>query len=421
MSRITRALLPPFLRRLDRQLLLNRPGLWATRIHYMAFYGSIGAALLLAQAWLMPVSPSQVPDPGLWAGLSVVPLALGLGWWVYHLGFFRRSAQYGQDDTFGNLRDQLLYAGVILGLAALPVLYGHVLRHRVANLTDPETLIADINVLNIGETLLNQSGFFVHHQQSYIEYGQRARYQAHYLGLQDRQALLHRTWEPVEQVAHLEAYRQVLAKYSGEALPFRGEALLNRHFQQTDILGTHLSYPMRRQVDRRVTRLYEAQVETFGWEARAFRHLWVIGVFGLWLALQLFQRSGWRIFIHSAFAGAAMVFLAGLVAMVANGAFRIEGPEPFFFTMLLLYLGLFTQAYRAQNNRRTRHWKLMSLTLVTLLTPFFPFMMLMVSDHRPTEQMAWNALFLGLGLGLAVWEMLLAPRLRVLLASPQDN
>lgn len=421
MSHVFRLMTPAFLRRLDRYLLLNRPGLWATRLHMVAFWGGLGGLLLLLHAWLLPVSPQQVPAPGLWAGLMVIPVLGGFGAWVYRLNWFRKPALYRSDAQFGYVRDQVVYATVILGLGMIPLLYGHLLRQRVATVTDEETLIADINILNIGEALLEQAGFFGNKVNQSLEYGRVARQDAHYLGRRERKRFLDRTWEPVEQVAHLEAYRAVLAKYSGETFAFGGAALLNRHYQHSVEMNEGLRLELRQQVNRRISRVYSARFEAFGWEIRALRRAWGLGLLGLWLALQLFHRAGARPFLHGLLLGGGLLALAATVAMFANGAFHLRGPEPFFFTLLLGYLGLFAQAYRAYHSARARHWKLMALSLVTLLTPLFPLMMLMVSQHKPSESIAWNALFVGAGIGLVLWEVLLAPRLRVLLSMPQDN
>ncbi|RMG56211.1 MAG: hypothetical protein D6722_26810 [Bacteroidetes bacterium] len=416
-----RFITPAFLHRLDRYLLLHRPGLWATRVHHVAFWGSIGALLLLLHGGLSPVGPDQVPSPG---GLSVGVsffLAIGLGLWVYGLSRFKVAEQYGADARFAVLRDQLVYAGVVLAMGTMPLLYGHLLRARVANITDPETLISDINTLNVGETLLADMDFFDGKERIIVRYASEAQSDARYLSRWEQGELLKRTWEPVERIAHLEAYRKVLTKYSGTALPFGGEALLNRHYLASEALGQQLDESLRRTVDRHVSAIYRAQTEDFGWEWTPFRNFWLLGLFLLWLAVQLFQRNGGRILLYSLFLGAGMVVVAGLVAMFANGIFRLSGPEPFFSALLLMYMLFFAQSYRSRNHARTQHWKRISLSLATLLTPFSLFMVLMVSDQRPDEPQAWQALFLGVGLALVVWEGLLGPRLRTLMAAPKDS
>jgi len=348
-------------------------------------------------------------------------LAIGLGLWVYGLSRFKVAEQYGADARFAVLRDQLVYAGVVLAMGTMPLLYGHLLRARVANITDPETLISDINTLNVGETLLADMDFFDGKERIIVRYASEAQSDARYLSRWEQGELLKRTWEPVERIAHLEAYRKVLTKYSGTALPFGGEALLNRHYLASEALGQQLDESLRRTVDRHVSAIYRAQTEDFGWEWTPFRNFWLLGLFLLWLAVQLFQRNGGRILLYSLFLGAGMVVVAGLVAMFANGIFRLSGPEPFFSALLLMYMLFFAQSYRSRNHARTQHWKRISLSLATLLTPFSLFMVLMVSDQRPDEPQAWQALFLGVGLALVVWEGLLGPRLRTLMAAPKDS
>lgn len=59
---LLRLVIPSFLRSLDRRLLLHRPLIWRTRVHYFVWFSLILANLVLyVLGWLYPVSRTSVP------------------------------------------------------------------------------------------------------------------------------------------------------------------------------------------------------------------------------------------------------------------------------------------------------------------------------------------------------------------------
>ena len=79
------SLIPPFLKTLNKSLLLNRPGLWATKIHYVLFFALIGGGLLMLNAMVRPIDLADVPNPEVYFGLLIIPCLLALGIWAYRV------------------------------------------------------------------------------------------------------------------------------------------------------------------------------------------------------------------------------------------------------------------------------------------------------------------------------------------------
>ncbi|TAE53394.1 MAG: hypothetical protein EAZ89_07455, partial [Bacteroidetes bacterium] len=102
-------LIPPFLRNLDRRLLMERPGLWATQIHYVVWFVLLGGALAVSHALLRKVSPDYVPDVDLDYGLMFIPAIIGGLFWAFRLSRFSVEKNFGQKLSPALMRDQAVY------------------------------------------------------------------------------------------------------------------------------------------------------------------------------------------------------------------------------------------------------------------------------------------------------------------------
>lgn len=85
MQRKLRKLVPGFLQKIDQDWMLNRPFLWATRIHYVLFFGLIGLAASTVFGLLQPISVSQIPKTTSFLIMMAIPALMALGYWWYRL------------------------------------------------------------------------------------------------------------------------------------------------------------------------------------------------------------------------------------------------------------------------------------------------------------------------------------------------
>lgn len=130
MQRFFTSISPAFLRRLDHQLLINRPFVWATRIHHVLYWGLLGNLFAVLYALLLPMSEYDLPSP--WSGTLVLvfPILIGLVLWG------RSLQQTGYwDHLIGTknkylLRNQFLFGLGALVLSAMPIVFFAMVEYR---------------------------------------------------------------------------------------------------------------------------------------------------------------------------------------------------------------------------------------------------------------------------------------------------
>ncbi|MEO1450979.1 MAG: hypothetical protein AAFV07_15725, partial [Bacteroidota bacterium] len=83
MLRHLQKFIPGFLLDLDRKWLVNRPGLWATRIHYVLFFGGLGTALALLFTQTRSISLQSVPHVFAEGWLVAIPTLLAFLFWAW--------------------------------------------------------------------------------------------------------------------------------------------------------------------------------------------------------------------------------------------------------------------------------------------------------------------------------------------------
>ncbi|MFK7923405.1 MAG: hypothetical protein AB8H47_15690 [Bacteroidia bacterium] len=130
MQRFFTALSPAFLSRLDHQLLINRPFIWATRIHHVLFWGLLGNLFALIYALLLPMSEDDLTSP--WSGTLVLifPVLIGLVLWgrsLQQTGYWDHLVGTKSKDL---LRNQFLFGLGALVLSAMPIVFFAVVEYR---------------------------------------------------------------------------------------------------------------------------------------------------------------------------------------------------------------------------------------------------------------------------------------------------
>ena len=230
-------LVPPLLKRIDRQLLLHRPGLWATRIHYLAFYGSILALLMGLYTLIRPMSLQSVPDPDSYSIVLAIPLALGFAIWVYYLTFFRLEKHKGFNWRLNSLRDELLHLGVIGVLAAIPFLFGNQLSDRIDQQISQQELLSDINTLKIGGQFFENRVYAGDHYNDFL-----AGFQYEHFGLEGELYSYEITQKTPRSSCRkrqlIEDFLFVYHKYTGYTLPLSSREIL-RNYQDEESIHLH--------------------------------------------------------------------------------------------------------------------------------------------------------------------------------------
>ena len=127
---------PPFLQRIDRQLMLNSPWLWATKLHRVAWLSGL---LMLLSAFLVVMLPTRQPNvvPSLFRTSILLIVALQTLLLVYWL---KGSDHHHAERVFGRLRDRTGWAEFVssalslLLISASLLLYFGLSRARIQQL-----------------------------------------------------------------------------------------------------------------------------------------------------------------------------------------------------------------------------------------------------------------------------------------------
>lgn len=153
-----------FLNTLDQILLLKYPKVWISKIHYVAFYG-ISIWLLSALIGLIiPVTPSNTEDIGLWYFLISIISFILFCFWIYRYVVFNNEKKYGIQNWGDSYLNFSLTIICVSFYTLAPVPFSVTYNQRVANFVSDEELFNDINTLNKFEV------YMISDQNNYLTY-----------------------------------------------------------------------------------------------------------------------------------------------------------------------------------------------------------------------------------------------------------
>lgn len=397
MLRKFESFIPPFLKSIDKSLLLNRPGLWATKIHYVLFFTLIGGGLLMLNAIVRPIDLANVPGPDNYFGLLIIPCVLAFGIWAYRASLFHVEKGFGKKVSGNRLRDQLIYAGVIALLGAIPYVYGSILETKIDNSISNEELVEDVNTMNIGIDALEKenSSFYVSIDNQYPLSSDRIDEKVESLNYIEKEYAILQLGQLMDKYSSFDASRGV------------HEYDVNKYYYEID---SNLSELERSKNDRHIFQQSE------------FNVIYLFFLVGFWLVLQAFIFTGWKELVLSVVTGLGTLLGLGLATASMSYAFNFNGPEPFLFMLLGCFAFFLFQAYRKSHTNRLHTWKSVSLTLAVVLTPLIPFMLAgTVDPNGMSNTIVKNLLIFGMILGVVVWNVLYQKRFSELQAVPKDN
>lgn len=148
MKNFLSALIPGFLKRLDKRYLLSNPFMWMTKLHYVLFYGMAGFLLTVGVLFSYPVAEGNLPSfPPVIISVAVLTL-IPLGLWFYHQVNFSIERQFGKRTRFLGFKRMLAYLTVASMAVMLPLSAALVLEYRTANSISDEQFAKDMSDLD---------------------------------------------------------------------------------------------------------------------------------------------------------------------------------------------------------------------------------------------------------------------------------
>ena len=412
-------LVPPLLKRIDRQLLLHRPGLWASRIHYIAFYGSILALLMGVYTLVRPISLQDVPNPDTHTFVLSLPLILGFGIWVYYLTFFRLEKHLGQNWRLNSLRDELLHMGVIAALAAIPFLYGNQLSSRIDQSISQQELVSDINIIKFG------SQFFEEGVYSSVDH--------FYYNTQD---LIYNHWGLPGELFEYEIRQQtpsssckkrqlieeflfVYHKYTGYTFPLSSREILKSYREDKTMHVSHFENSDEK-LRENFRALSRAKRNGFEIQHKDTLQMYFFLCFMLWMGLQTFLKTNWKNFLGAIILAGIWGLSMGLTASLLDAGFGIYSDKPILMLILLSISTFLYQGYRQKNTKRTQQWKVISLILGSMMVPVIPLIFASLIDDIHGDAY-FHLLLAGMAVAYISWNLTLRSRFVDLMAMPTDN
>ena len=97
LKQLSKILFPPFIEKIDRYFLLNRPRLWVLKLHYICYYAILANLLIVFLVFLSPFKTYYLSTflfPG-FVILSIGELILFIYWW-YKQSLYNIEKQYGK-------------------------------------------------------------------------------------------------------------------------------------------------------------------------------------------------------------------------------------------------------------------------------------------------------------------------------------
>src|SRR5687767_10586332 len=146
---IKRPLVPRWLKTAEQKLLLNKPGIWSTRIHLVLYYGVLFILVLAALCFFEPWDVRSQSTTELWIGFVSIISGIGLIVWLIYLLRFNVFKKYGIIHPLYGLITFVLYF-IATGIIVLFTYVHPVVESVRANRAfGNEEIVQDMNAMNI--------------------------------------------------------------------------------------------------------------------------------------------------------------------------------------------------------------------------------------------------------------------------------
>ncbi|MBS1510549.1 MAG: hypothetical protein JST86_06910 [Bacteroidetes bacterium] len=143
-----RPLVPSFIQHLDDKLLLEKPGVWSSRTHLVAWFVALYAVMLSSFCYLAFFDARQNSNIGGWVTFVILISLIGFICWLIYLLRFNVFKRYGNWLPWDGLKMFILYflsIGMIVGVCFLPV---GIQTLRANQQFGNEEIAKDINKMN---------------------------------------------------------------------------------------------------------------------------------------------------------------------------------------------------------------------------------------------------------------------------------
>jgi hypothetical protein len=153
----SRPLVPNFLKRIDRSLLLNSPSVWSTRTHLALFFGLCFSILLAVFSALLYNDPRQMSSVEILCVFTGLICGIGFIFWLIYLLRFNVFKRYGNWITGDGIRTFALFFLNIFVLVVIPFIPIAVESIIANSKYTTQELVNDVNEINIAANKLEHN------------------------------------------------------------------------------------------------------------------------------------------------------------------------------------------------------------------------------------------------------------------------
>ena len=408
-------IIPPLLKRLDNYLLINYPGIWATRIHYLLS----GAAVLLLLGTLIAWAQVDVKDfssPEFHLSLMIIPVMIVLVVWTISVSRYRIESHFGKISGLQKLIRELIFILSMTILASIPFAYGYMVAGFNATRIADKDLAKDINSLNIVFANLR---FPQTEYNPYPEWTPIPLYEngnLEYLTGPE----LYNEWESADSTSRTAMVNHALQAMNRYVGGYRIQEKVNPATIFTSVTFEKVKWPVNRVSE--VKRSFH-DMQLIGMDI--YKVFFVISFFSIasLLLFFLFIQMGWKGFSLTVIL-AVLSSIAGVVLIDMVGMF-LDFNLDLLTNMLLSVVWIFFIwfSYFGPNSKKWDYIKKLGLALGAGFTPLvfslwmqFPF----TSSSGPLVPY-WELIFISFILTYILWHILFYPRFKMLEAAPKQD
>ncbi|MFN0204565.1 MAG: hypothetical protein ACKVTZ_23820 [Bacteroidia bacterium] len=422
---------PPFMQKIDKHLLLHHPSIWATKIHYVAFFLGIYTVFLRAFSAIYPIRLENLTDPEYHFWVSAIPLMIAFGVWVYQLTLFKVENQFGQTNFLQQLRTQGLLFLTGFMFITPPFLYSDWLGNRISHKVTTDELVKDINSIN----LLAQYMGTHENLAPYVSYHNKNRdfFETHCLNLEQVSDKMRNKSES-EALHDIQVGIDSYHKWSSNTITESAKEILaqykNNYYEglPADYFQSYrydLSANFRVAGNSLLDDYFFQQVE-----AKAIISIFVIAFVML---LFVFLKVGLKTFLITCITVVLGWIVAGFTTVFAFEFLGIRDENVIFALFWTFLVGFTMLGYSNRNTQRFLQWKKVAISIATGMIPFVPVILVAMTDlhrHDFTDRklqyqgidiLPFLFVVFSLSLGFFTWNVFFNPQLQKLHATPSQN
>lgn len=424
-------LFPPFLRSIDKYLLIHNPSLWTTRIHMFAWGLLLFTGISVGLGVWMPLHLYDLPDLELNFLIGEAFAFGGFLLWGAFASMFNVENQFGKITNVANTRNHLIY---VLGAALLivpPFIYAEITNYRIAHLVSRSELSEDVNALNLGNYYaLNRSrseydespqtevevAFMPPYSRSY-EYNSDSQFFIDYPAIQTSSKLT-ASLANTDAKRLLQIEKGIIAwnKYNESWVNVRAEAVLENWKAGNTTYGYfHENY----QLDNTLQKVFKAQLRAYPFQEVEFYTLMFLFAILASLGLSIVQTIQIRKFIIAAATAAIGGFAVIMVATVVHEFANIPEQTLFPLAYLAVLVGLVSTYNFQFISKHLTLIKEVCLSIAAVMISFTPIVMAEFLDLNPTKNhnIAFYLVLCSV-MGFLGWRLFIRPMLSKLKSAP---